>query len=84
MEGMGNTNMGIGRLGRKRPNPITNKPHFRGKTLRNRSVPLNIRGFLLSYRCGRAIPTTTPSPYFFLSTADYKKEDGIPWYAADA
>jgi hypothetical protein len=72
MEGMGNTNTGIVSMIRKRQHRITKKTRFLGKTLRNQSIQPNIAGLFVSYLYHLAIPTTTPSFYFFLRIAEYK------------
>jgi len=70
---MGITNKGIVSMIRKRQNRIIKKPHFLGKTVRNQSIQPNIAGVFVSYLYLRAIPTTTPSFYFFHSCiVDYK------------
>ena len=65
MEGMESTNKGIVRMIRKRKHHIINKPHFLGKTVRNQSIQPNFAGLFVSYLYRLAIPTTTPSFYFF-------------------
>lgn len=65
MEGMGNTKKGIVRTIRKKQHRILKKPHFLGKTIRSQSILPNNIGLSLSYLCLLAIPTTTPSVYFF-------------------
>jgi len=73
MEGMGNTKKGIVRTIRKKQHLIIIKPHFLGKTIRNQSILRNNIGLSFSYLYLIAIPTTTPSFYFFLfCIVDYK------------